>query len=825
MRQLLKTAGVDIQKLNGKERDQAVFRLYRLLTEGRFIKSKFLTLQPSTITLFHKIVEMGGVAELSEFQEKGFDVRDIEKLMAAGLVFNVAGEKPDEEPGTVFVPVEYRLLYAPDIMKEEGICGLLNRVPLDCLAKILKTLNKKLDLQTVLLNDKLYMESRVYELVTENAGTLRDGLDVGEKIVLSELFEENGSVDTRYDNNFEYYYDNEFSRKESEKASMILSGLLYPVFRDGVKACSFVMPREIRETLFEDFHKRNLTEKDIVRSSMVENANDGIPAGRDMLSVLLDVRKIMVAVECIGIRENADRTVNRKDYKLLGDLVGLPGRMVDIVWKFFQKEHMLDISCEFYRLNKKGWDYLELAFDRQMSTFYSSYRNLLNSHEIKLNRIIADVLLSLDGSADYNKLLEYILLDADGKEIRKQLRRMGKNFYETVETLIRDNYLIGNYLLVMEGGKPVNIQVSKNGFDVLNEKPLTGLNEFRDASGVSRIIVQPNCEIIAPLETQLGVLKALSGFCSLKRIDNSFFFEISRDSILKGLENGVEASSMTSILEASASNQVPQTVTYQIQNTVELFGKLRMGYSCGYIHSDDHELLDEIRLQNLVKDHTLKDSADSVLLVDGKVEMRTIYKTLRKSGYHPLFMSTCENQTGKVVTCEVPQMTYAKILDLFQSMLHLVRESRLSLDDEKYIREIIQTLTREGNRTIETDGSSVELLKRIIEKASYRKFYSYVGEFTRQKRAISFYEGLTSAHGKRNVRALLSYAVKNNLPVRIFNQSESGRDMSRVVEPLDIDDVFVEAYCSVVKEKRRFRTDTITRVEFVPPEEMAVLKK
>jgi predicted DNA-binding transcriptional regulator YafY len=60
---------------------------------------------------------------------------------------------------------------------------------------------------------------------------------------------------------------------------------------------------------------------------------------------------------------------------------------------------------------------------------------------------------------------------------------------------------------------------------------------------------------------------------------------------------------------------------------------------------------------------------------------------------------------------------------------------------------------------------------------------------------------------------LLEEAVRSQKSVNLYYLSRFGRQTKRVVKPLKISYPYLEAYCTMRREKRTFRIDRIMKVE------------
>lgn len=151
--------------------------------------------------------------------------------------------------------------------------------------------------------------------------------------------------------------------------------------------------------------------------------------------------------------------------------------------------------------------------------------------------------------------------------------------------------------------------------------------------GIKPIIIQPNFEIVVPLEANLGDLFRLEEFAELIRRDMVSIYRLSMDAIWNALESGDNVTEIVSFLERASNRALPQNVAYSLQEWAKRYGEIRIG-NLTVLTTARESLLQELqgsRTVKLIVQETLGPTAVAI----AERDVAGLIRRLRKAGYLP----------------------------------------------------------------------------------------------------------------------------------------------------------------------------------------------
>jgi hypothetical protein len=178
---------------------------------------------------------------------------------------------------------------------------------------------------------------------------------------------------------------------------------------------------------------------------------------------------------------------------------------------------------------------------------------------------------------------------------------------------------------------------------------------------VSRIIIQGDLSIIAPGPLAPAVHKRIDLLAQSEDLGLACRFRLSLNSILHAMEMGMTASEIEEILLTLSGSELPQPVSYLLNQAKKKFGELtvRAGEGQSIVESSDAILLTQI----------LNESALAALMlkpIDGQLVSRLnpslCYFNLRDAGYPVIQL----DEAGKVVAPRLSQVFIEpELVDVF----------------------------------------------------------------------------------------------------------------------------------------------------------------
>jgi hypothetical protein len=143
-------------------------------------------------------------------------------------------------------------------------------------------------------------------------------------------------------------------------------------------------------------------------------------------------------------------------------------------------------------------------------------------------------------------------------------------------------------------GEVVAFRLTPLGAQVLGLA--SALEEAREGEAGERpLIVQPNFEIIAYTEARhLTILYELERFADRVSAERVAHYALSRESVYRGLKDGLSAPEMRQFLERHSRSGLPQNIAYSLGDWQEQFERVTLRRSASVIEADSADELDAL---------------------------------------------------------------------------------------------------------------------------------------------------------------------------------------------------------------------------------------
>ena len=117
--------------------------------------------------------------------------------------------------------------------------------------------------------------------------------------------------------------------------------------------------------------------------------------------------------------------------------------------------------------------------------------------------------------------------------------------------------------------------------------------EIGETASEKSLIVQPNFEILAYTETgNLQVLYQLERFATRERAERVAHYKLDRDSVYRGLQDGLSATEMREFLENHSRSGVPQNIAYSLDDWQAQWESVTVWPGASIIEADTPDELD-----------------------------------------------------------------------------------------------------------------------------------------------------------------------------------------------------------------------------------------
>lgn len=164
--------------------------------------------------------------------------------------------------------------------------------------------------------------------------------------------------------------------------------------------------------------------------------------------------------------------------------------------------------------------------------------------------------------------------------------------------------------------------------------------EFVDAlasalpAPATSFIAQADLTILVPGPAEGEFLHRLETFADLESPGLASVHRVSEDSVRRALDGGASAAELHAFLEEHAMGEVPQSITYLIDDVARRHGRLRTGPAAGYLRCDDPALLAQVLADPIATALGLRRVSETVAI--SQTPPAALVAALRDSGHAAL---------------------------------------------------------------------------------------------------------------------------------------------------------------------------------------------
>ncbi|KGF15052.1 helicase-associated domain-containing protein [Corynebacterium freneyi] len=146
----------------------------------------------------------------------------------------------------------------------------------------------------------------------------------------------------------------------------------------------------------------------------------------------------------------------------------------------------------------------------------------------------------------------------------------------------------------------------------------------------TRFIVQADLTILVPGPAEGAFLETLESFTDLESSGVASVHRISEESVRRALDTGTSAADLHAFLSDRSLGEVPQSVTYLIDDVARRHGRLRGGPAAAYLRCEDPALLARVLADPVAERLGLRRLAETVAIA--QVDPATMIGALRDAG-------------------------------------------------------------------------------------------------------------------------------------------------------------------------------------------------
>lgn len=149
----------------------------------------------------------------------------------------------------------------------------------------------------------------------------------------------------------------------------------------------------------------------------------------------------------------------------------------------------------------------------------------------------------------------------------------------------------------------------------------------------NHLVIQADFTIIAPKDMDLAERWQLERIADLEAQDTIYHYRLTRDSIQRALESGMERETIFTFLQERSSKPLPQSVVYTLQNWIDRYGRLRF-MPAFLLIADNGELMDEVTHLPAIASNIVEQIGESICAVR-RESYEDMISALIKAGYMP----------------------------------------------------------------------------------------------------------------------------------------------------------------------------------------------
>ena len=304
------------------------------------------------------------------------------------------------------------------------------------------------------------------------------------------------------------------------------------------------------------------------------------------------------------------------------------------------------------------------------------------------------------------------------------------------------------------------------------------------AAEVATCTVGADLNVIVPGPPVHDLASALRRFADLKASSPARIYKLSEASIRRALDSGMQSSEIMSVLERHSTTDIPQNVSYLIEDIARRHGHLVVGRVGLYLRSEDPSLLRAAVADRRLTSMRPRLIAPTVAVLEAR-DVEVLLAALRMAGYLPVAEPGGGSLRGGAARGEA---TMHRLLQPSEPA------SGLSPDEAASLASVLR---RGPGSPVAAPGAGPKA--RLADtKARVPLAAGLAG-----LRDLRLLDGRT-VDTANEILHLLELAVDHWMVVEIMYYSQDGKRSTREIEPLEVSRVGVDAWCRLRQDERHF---------------------
>lgn len=160
---------------------------------------------------------------------------------------------------------------------------------------------------------------------------------------------------------------------------------------------------------------------------------------------------------------------------------------------------------------------------------------------------------------------------------------------------------------------------------------------------IDYIIVQADLTALSPGRLPAAVRRTLNVIADVESMGVATTYRFSENSIRRALDHGYSAHDVITFLRELSKTELPQPLTYLVDDVARKYGQLRVGVASVYLRCDDELLIKTIQADKRLLALRLREIAPGIVVSAASADI--VLDKLRAAGYSP----AAENAEGTVM--------------------------------------------------------------------------------------------------------------------------------------------------------------------------------
>ncbi|MFT5369224.1 MAG: hypothetical protein ACI8V2_004198 [Candidatus Latescibacterota bacterium] len=346
-------------------------------------------------------------------------------------------------------------------------------------------------------------------------------------------------------------------------------------------------------------------------------------------------------------------------------------------------------------------------------------------------------------------------------------------------------------------------QLTPTGLALLKHENTESLKEnVPPQNPNSRIVIQPNFEVLAPPDLMPSVYIELCGLSDLQNQDVMTTFVITREAIQQALNRGETGETIRTFFSTNSATGLPDIVDALITECEGKFGEIELFPAIGFLKVEKPTLLDELYAQKNIAQALAQRLSPTIAALDQSSRPEALLQILHRQGYMP---SLLESQSPNHENRHQIVFSTTELSDIV-AFLETAREAIEAKTSEHL--ETVHHLIRRFKRTLRQSPDA----PREEAASRYSTLFQTMLHPPQNREdgleELLRFTGPNPSTVPAEMKAIIAYAIDHQLCVEIAYGNDANAP-KRIIEPFSDDHAMLYAFCRERKGDRVFRTDRI----------------